>query len=131
MADMFLASRTTELKARPNNKKTSDDIKSVHQLSPTTSPSSDIDPTLKPPSLTTTSIQFATVLLAVMFYLLRAYKIQLMEFEVDLVYGIIPIECILLTIVLFGLGMREIVMTFAYLQRPSHIGVEKNGYMKS
>ena len=128
---MSLAGRTAELKARPASKRISDNENRVHQLSPTASASNDVDPTLEPPSLTTIFIQLATCVLAVMFYLLRTYQIPLMGFKIDLVYGIVPAECIMLTVVLLGLGMKEIATTFAYLQRPRCIGMEKEGYAET
>ena len=64
-----------------------------------------------------------------MLYLLREYGIPLMGCKVDLVRGIVPIECLLFTVVLFGLGMRDLGTAVAYLQRWRDTRAEKEEYM--
>lgn len=70
-------------------------------------------------------VQLAIGLLALMFHVLRRHQIPLMGFRIGLVCGIVPIECIMLTVVLFWLAMRDIGTTIAYLQRPKYTEMEK------
>jgi hypothetical protein len=126
---MSLFGGTETLQARPTPEKISENDKRGHQLNLSTNPSNDADPTLEPASFKTMLIQLATGLLALMFYLLRKYQIPFMGLRIGLVYGIVPVECIILTVVLFGLGMKETATAVAFLLGPNHIGIEKEGNM--
>ena len=81
-------------------------------------------PIFSPPSSNTLLIQFTASLVAIMFYLLRQYQVPFLGLRVDLVFGIVPIECIILSTVLLALGIKDMAETLAAFYAPTHIEVD-------
>ena len=69
------------------------------------------DPGLGPPSFNTLLIQSMTSLLAITLYLLRRYEVPFLGLRVGLVFGTVPIECIMLSTVLLILGIKDVANT--------------------
>ncbi len=76
--------------------------------------------TLGPLSSNTLLIQFTTSLLAITLFLLRRYQIPFLGFRVGLVFGVVPIECIMLSTMLLMLGIWDMANTVSTFYAPTN-----------